>query len=70
MTTKRRILSGGIGMALVAALGAAAPQMWDSWLDYRKSMYALELSAEHHRSVDLCREAGGKWWKGDCLEVR
>ena len=69
MTRRRRILTGGIGAALIAALGAAAPQMWSAWLEHRREVMAMEQSAGEQKRRALCERDGGKWWRGECLEV-
>jgi len=67
--TRRRAITSGVLAAVIAAAGAAAPQVWKTYLDYRMELARLEAQTDFEKRVRLCEEAGGRWWKADCLEV-
>jgi hypothetical protein len=69
MTRVRNLIAGG---ALVAGITAAGPyvvQMYQARLEHAREMAAIQQSAEQEKRRAMCERDGGKWWRGECLEV-
>jgi len=68
----RNLVASGAALALVAAIGPYALQGFTAWLDHRREMAIIERQdaqvAAWLKWSKRCEDAGGRQWRGDCLD--
>lgn len=64
---KSAAVKGGIGAALIASLVGIIPTCWQSWLDHKREMMAIEQSRAQTDIMRQCEDAGFRWWRGGCV---
>ncbi len=62
---KKAVGSGAIVLMLATMAGVA----FDKWMAHQERMMQIRQSDITWNQIDECEQHGGRWWKGDCLQV-